>query len=143
MKNILKKILFVFMLSAVVLNFSSCGDDDDDAISGNENLLIGDWWCEADDFEINIISFYKDHTGYLDIDPPAGWPYEDEFEFHWSLKDNTLVINELGEASIKSLTEKKCIVTYNGKRYVFHKYGEGGEDDYYYGYDDYYYYYKK
>lgn len=141
MKDFFKKVLFAFMLSAIVVNFSSCGDDDDETLGGKENLLIGDWWCEADDFEVNIISFYKDHTGYLDIDPPAeGWPYENEFEFHWSLKDNTLIINELGEASIKSITDKKCVVIFSGKRYVFYKYSEDGKDDYdyYYGY-----YYKK
>lgn len=140
MKKVLKTVLFVFMLSAIVVNFSSCGDDDDDTLSGKEKLLIGDWYCEADDFEVNVISFYKDHTGYLDIDPPSGWPYEDEFEFHWSLKGNTLYIEELGEASIKSLTEKMCVVIFGGKRYVFYKYGEYDEDYYDYYYD---YYYKK
>ncbi len=121
MRKILKKTLFVLMLSAIVFNFSSCGDDyDDDDIYAQ--MLIGDWFCEPVELQL---SFYKDYTGYY----YWGNEYEnEEFEFKWSVKGSKIYmeVGEAGEAnngnaSIKDLTENRLVLIIEGKRYTFYK----------------------
>lgn len=137
MKKILKKTLFVLMLSAIVFNFSSCGDDDEESSGSYEKILTsGQWWCESDYFEVNYIEFYKDHTGYVSVDWRDWRPsIDEEFDFNWSIKGDKLTIknNSLNVnivASIKSLTNEKCVVVIEGKRFEF--YNENEDDEYYY-----------